>query len=65
MNRLPSVNRERMVDPVFVKACELAEIDPTTRQASKYFRGFGKAYRHRAEAERQSKYNMKPSDEAA
>lgn len=28
----------------FRKACELAEIEPTARQASKYRRGMGKAF---------------------
>lgn len=38
--------------PLFRKACELAGVPPTKRQAGKFRRGEGKAYAHR-EAARQ------------
>ena len=35
---------------IFAKACELAHVDPTTRQASKYRRGRGMAIKFRVKA---------------
>ena len=40
-------NTGTLSDPTFLRACDLAEIKPTRRQASKYSRGLGKAYSHR------------------
>lgn len=35
---------------LFRKACELASVDPTRRQASKYQRGIGKAFLFKGQA---------------
>ena len=35
---------------IFARACELADVDPTTRQASKYRRGRGMAIKFRVKA---------------
>jgi len=35
----------------FKKACEIAGIPPTARQASKFKRGIGSAYRHHKKAQ--------------
>jgi hypothetical protein len=43
-------NRQTLHDPLFLKACELAQIQPTHRQASKWNNGYGKALRFRREA---------------
>ena len=37
-------------DKLFRTCCELAEIEPTKRQASKFRRGFGKASKFKLEA---------------
>jgi len=42
-------NRDFMKDDHFVKACEKAGTPVTKRQASKFRRGIGKAYRSRKE----------------
>lgn len=40
-------NRQFAKRPEFIAACERAEIKPTERQASKFRRGKGLAYKHR------------------
>ena len=40
---------------VFQKACELARIPTTVRQASKYRRGFGLAFKFRTQASNELK----------
>ncbi len=40
----------RMLDPVFLGACQLAEIKATPRQARKWNNGQGVALRHKNEA---------------
>ena len=37
-------------DQVFIKSCELAETKPTTRQASKFRMGKGKAFKYKNKA---------------
>jgi len=37
-------------DELFIMACKLAQLPPTSRQASKYRNGFGRAYAMRAAA---------------
>jgi predicted HicB family RNase H-like nuclease len=42
------LNREfAKSDENFIKACEKAGVQPTRRQASKFRRGFGLAFKHR------------------
>jgi hypothetical protein len=43
-------NLQTLTDPVFIKACELAGLQVTPRQASKWNNGYGKAINFRAEA---------------
>lgn len=44
------VKDETLRDPVFFRACELAGVAPSRRQASKWCLGYGAAYRRRNEA---------------
>lgn len=48
-----STNAEFALDRLFRKACELAKVEPTKRQASKWRNRRGRAYtqRHAAEAQ--------------
>jgi hypothetical protein len=41
------VNFLKDADPKFLKACEMAGIPPTRRQASKWLSGLGKAWKER------------------
>lgn len=43
-------NKALLDNPVFLKACELAEIPVTRRQASKFNNGYGAAYAMRFKA---------------
>lgn len=45
-------NEEFRTDEVFIEACKLANCSPTRRQASKYRRGQGKAFKFYREAYR-------------
>jgi len=45
-------NKGTMSDPVFLKACKLAKVEPTKRQASKWNNGYGAAYACRFDARR-------------
>lgn len=40
-------NKNTFKSPIFTAACEKAGITPTTRQASKFSRGMGAAYKSR------------------
>jgi hypothetical protein len=43
-------NKEFKKDNVFIKACELANVDTTTRQASKFRMGKGSAFKFKHQA---------------
>jgi hypothetical protein len=43
-------NQATLTSPVFLKACEIAGIQPTHRQASKWNNGYGRALRFKAQA---------------
>jgi hypothetical protein len=45
-------NKGRMADPVFLKACSLAHVEPSKRQASKWNNSMGKAWAERFNAKR-------------
>lgn len=47
-----SKNLQTQQAPIFRKACELAGVEPTRRQASKWNNGYGAAWNHRSEARR-------------
>lgn len=51
-NRM-NANKGRLTDPVFIKACELAEIPVSKRQASKFNNGYGAAYNQRFNARKE------------
>jgi len=42
---LGMTNKKYMKEPRFIKMCELANIEPTRRQASKFKNGKGRAYK--------------------
>jgi hypothetical protein len=51
-------------DVIFKKACELAHIEATKRQASKYRRKIGSAYKMKSAATKAVKAEMKQGDVA-
>jgi hypothetical protein len=54
MKPLPGSNREfSLTNAVFIKACELAEVEPTQRQASRWRNGKGTAIRFKQTAIRE------------
>lgn len=47
-----SINANFALSPLFLKACELAKVEPTKRQASAFRNGKGAAYIYRIEAKK-------------